>query len=541
MSAGDKTAGGGGITRAAGMVSAATLLSRIFGFIRDCAIAWAFGAGLYSDAFLVAFRIPNLFRRLFAEGVLSAAFIPLFSEFLTKRGKTRTFGLVLAAFRRSSVISAVIVMVSMIAAPLLVYILAPGFAVSSDKYALTVFLTRVMLPYILFISLTAVAMGALNSLGYFGLPALMPFVFNLVLICAVLFISPLLPNPVFGLAIGVLAGGVLQFAILFGFLIKLQFLKISDRLPDSEMARNGLAKISPGLFPTILGAGVYHINILTGSLMASFLPGGSVSHLYYADRLVQFPLGIFAVAAATAVLPSFSVNAAQRDFESIRKTLIKALKLVFFFTLPAMAGLIVLRKPIIILLFKRGLFDLRAAGLTAEALLYFSLGLWAYSASRVLVTVFYGLQDARTPAKIAVMAIIFNIMFCFLFLKPLGHGGLALATAMAAVLQFTFLTYAARSKIGSIFCSDLIKTIAKSIISSVFMGMSVWVLLKALAPVPGDHFSVFLFKIAICIISGIMTYLICSVLSGNIALIKVASRLIKQGDAENAFTKGNND
>jgi putative peptidoglycan lipid II flippase len=352
------------VTKAAGVVGAATLLSRLFGFIRDVVIAWFFGAGLSSDAFFVAFRIPNLLRRLFAEGSLSIAFIPVFTEYLTVKGKEEAFKLAGSAMWLLSMILAVVAVLGILLSPVIIKVIAPGFIDSPEKYFLTVNLTRIMFPYIFFIGLVALSMGILNSLGHFAAPALAPVFLNIAMICSVFFISPYMSDPVTGLAIGVLIGGVLQLALQIPFLIK-KGLYFWQRI---KIFHPGLKRIGVLMLPAVFGAAVYQINILVGTLLASLLPEGSVSYLYYADRLVQFPLGIFAIATATAILPSLSRQAASRDLEAVKATFAHAMNLVLFITIPSMVGLIVLREPIVALLFKRGVFDSEATQLTAYAL-----------------------------------------------------------------------------------------------------------------------------------------------------------------------------
>jgi len=380
------------VTKATGVVGSATLLSRIFGFIRDVVIAGFFGAGLSSDAFFVAFRIPNLLRRLFAEGSLSVAFIPVFTEYLTHRGKEDAFEMARSAVRLLSVLLVAVAVTGIAFSPLIIRIIAPGFADSPEKFTLTIFLTRVMFPYIFFIGMVALSMGILNVLGHFAAPALAPVFLNISIICSVFLISPHMTDPVTGLAVGVVIGGVFQLALQVPFLIKKGFffwqkakifhpgLKKIGRLmlptifgaavyqinmQKAKIFHPGLKKIGRLMLPTIFGAAVYQINILVGTLLASLLAEGSVSYLYYADRLVQFPLGIFAIATATAVLPSLSRQATKKDLQGVRETFSYAMKLIFFITIPSMVGLIVLREPIVALLFKRGAFDATTTHLTA--------------------------------------------------------------------------------------------------------------------------------------------------------------------------------
>lgn len=490
------------VTKAAGVVGAATLLSRLFGFIRDVVIAWFFGAGFSSDAFFVAFRIPNLLRRLFAEGSLSIAFIPVFTEYLTVKGKDEAFKLARAAIWLLSMILAIVAVLGVLFSPVIIKVIAPGFISSPEKFFLTVNLTRIMFPYIFFIGLVALCMGILNSLGHFAAPALAPVFLNIAMICSVFFISPYMSDPVTGLAIGVLIGGVLQLALQIPFLIKkgLYFLQ------RVKIFHPGLKRIGLLMLPAVFGAAVYQINILVGTLLASLLPEGSISYLYYADRLVQFPLGIFAIATATAVLPSLSRQAASGDLEAVKATFAYAMKLVLFITIPSMVGLIILREPIVALLFKRGVFDSKATQLTAYALLYYGIGLWAFSGVRIVVSTFYALQDTRTPVRMAVISIIANIVLGIILMGPLAHGGLALATSLASMLNFGLLIRALKIKLGPLGLRSIAESACKSVLCAAIMGAVVMVVSIFMIPsADGSLYSLF-FGLIGTIIIGFLFY-----------------------------------
>lgn len=491
------------VTEAAGVVGSATLLSRIFGFIRDAVVAWYFGTGLSSDAFFVAFRIPNLLRRLFGEGSLSISFIPVFTEYLSSRGKSEAFDLARSAVRMLSVLLALAALSGVLLAPLIVRLIAPGFSGASGKFHLTVTLTRIMFPYIFFIGLVALAMGILNVLGHFAAPALAPVFLNIAMIGSVFLISPHMDDPIAGLAIGVLIGGVLQLALQLPFLVRKGFFFWQK----AKIYHPGLKKIAILMFPAIFGAAVYQINILVGTLLATLLPEGSVSYLYYADRLVQFPLGVFAIATATAVLPSLSRQAAAKDFASLRETFTHALNLVFFITLPAMAGLIALREPIVALLFRRGAFSIESTHLTAKALLYYSVGLWAFSAVRIVVSTFYSLQDTKTPVQTAAISVAVNIVLGIVLMKTrLEHGGLALATSLASMLNLVLLLRVLSGKLGPLGWRQIIKSAGKTITCSLLMGIVVWVLSICVIPAEGGNFFGLLLGITVSIGIGTLLY-----------------------------------
>ena len=489
-------------TRAAGVIGAFTLISRILGFIRDMVIAWFFGAGLLSDAFFVAFRLPNLFRRLFGEGSLTVAFIPVFSSRISAYGKEEAFRMARSAVRLLAVILVIITLMGIIAAPAIVTLIAPGF--TGDKFSTTVLLTRIMFPYIFFICLVALSMGILNVLGHFAAPALAPVILNLSIIASVLFISPVLSEPIIGLATGVIIGGVLQLLLQIPFLVQNGFYFWQK----ARLFHPGLKKIGRLMLPSVFGAAVYQINMVIVTLLASFLPEGSVSYLYYADRLVQFPLGLFAISMSVAILPSLSRQAAARNMNELNDTFAYAVKLVFFITIPAMAGLIVLRHAIVFLLFERGAFDPTSALMTAETLLYFSLGLWAFSAVRIVVSTFYALQDTKTPVIMAAISVFANIVLSLLLMGPMAHAGLALAASLSSMLNFILLIIALRKKLGPLGWKKIIESIVKSVIYALVMGfcLRVFVFLNP----PADTASTLTLMWIVCagVAIGIFSYIL---------------------------------
>ncbi|MFW5901884.1 MAG: murein biosynthesis integral membrane protein MurJ [Thermodesulfobacteriota bacterium] len=492
------------LTRAAGVISIATLASRVLGFLRDMVIAWLFGAGLVSDAFFVAFRIPNLLRRLFAEGSLSIAFVPVFTEYLTHQGRSEAFRMARSTLRVMAVLLVLLTLAGILAAPYLVKVIAPGF--TGDKFALTVTLTRIMFPYIFFICLVALAMGILNSLGHFAAPALAPVFLNVAIIGAALLLAPRLEQPVAGLAVGVLAGGFLQMMLQIPFLIKKGFYFWRK----APLFHPGLGRIGRLMGPAVFGAAVYQINMLIGTLLASLLPGGSVSYLYYADRLVQFPLGLFGISMSVAILPSLSRQAAAGQFRELSDTFAYAMQLILFITLPAMTGLIVLREPIVALLFERGQFDAESTRMTAYALVFYSIGLWAFSSVRILVSTFYSLQDTVTPVKMASISIAANIILGILLMGPLSHGGLALATSMASVLNFALLAIILRKRLGDLNGKKIIESIAKSVVCAGIMGSVLYGFLTAFPAPPGAPLTRLLPVVTGGVISGAGIYAVAA-------------------------------
>ncbi len=494
------------VVKAAGVVGAATLLSRILGFVRDAVIAWFFGAGFSSDAFIAAFRIPNLFRRLFAEGSLSAAFIPVFTEYVVNNDQDEAFSLARSAFRLLSIILIIATIGGILLSPWIVRLIAPGF--DAQKISLTVTLTRLMFPYFFCIGLMALCMGILNVLGHFAAPAFAPVILNLTIMGSVLFISPTMKTPVIGLALGVLIGGVLQLALQLPILVRKGF----RFWQKTALMHPALKKAGISIIPMTVGGAVYQINIIVGTLLGTLLVEGSVTYLYFADRLVQFPLGIFAIAAATAVLPSLCRQAAIREFDELRKTFAQALKLVFFISMPAMVGLIVLKEPIVVLLFQRGEFDAAATQLTAQAVLYYGLGLWAFSAVRIVAATFFAMQDTRTPVIMAAISIIANIILGLILMKPLAHGGLALATSLASMLNLGLLVHALRSKLGSLGWLGIAQSACKTVLSSVGMGLAVWGTARTVVPAANRTTAGLLGGLTASIVIGLCIYGVLSYL-----------------------------
>ncbi|MDL2274912.1 murein biosynthesis integral membrane protein MurJ [Desulfosarcina sp. OttesenSCG-928-G10] len=472
------------VTRAAGVVGAATLLSRIFGYLRDMVVASFFGAGMAADAFITAFRLPNLLRRLFGEGSLSIAFVPVFTETLIRGDRENACRLAISALKLLLLVLMVVTLAGILAAPWIIRVIAPGFAVSPEKLALTITLTQVMFPYIVFIGLVALCMGILNVMGHFAAPAIAPVLLNVAMIGAVVTVSWFSETEtvrIMGLAVGVLIGGALQLALQLPYLVRygIRFWKRSG-LWHPAMKQVGLL-----MLPTIFGAAVYQINILMSNLLASLLAEGSISYLYYADRLIQFPLGIFAQAAATAVLPALSRQCATKDMTGAGDTFSYALSLVLFITLPAMAGLIVLRDPIVTLLFGRGAFDARTTQLTADAVLYYCVGLWAFSAVRIVVSVFYAFQDTRTPVRTAAVSIAVNILLGIILMGPMGHCGLALATSIASMVNLVMLVYVLKKRLGTIHWQRISISAGKTLLASALMAAAVTGLFRLMMPGTG--------------------------------------------------------
>ncbi len=462
------------VAKAAGVVGAATLASRIMGYIRDMVMSWAFGTSAAADAFYVAYRIPNLLRELLAEGSMSAAFIPVFTEELATKGKDDARRLANAVFARLLVILSVLTLFGVLFAPQIVRTIAWGWKAGAqhDAFRTAVLLTRVMFPYLLFIGLAALAMGMLNSLRSFLMPALSPVMLNICIISTVVLLTPRMPMPILAAAVGVMLGG------LFQFLIQLPGLRKAGMMlrPEFKPGHPGVGRVGRLAAPIFLSSSVTQVNIFIGTILASFLATGSITYLFYGMRFIHFPLGIFGIAVATAILPTLSTHAAKQEMEEFRETLSLGLRLVFLIMFPAMAGLITLSVPIVNLLLEHGQFDRASTLGTAAALLYYAVGLWAFAGVRIVAQAFYSLQDTKTPVKIAVVAVLTNITLstAFILWTPLAHGGLALATSIAAMVNVGLLTVKLRRKIGRMDGRRIFLSLAKIVPASIAMGTIGW-------------------------------------------------------------------
>lgn len=459
-----------GITKAAGVIGLATFLSRVLGLVRDMVVANSFGAKMVADAFYVAYRIPNLLRELFAEGSMSAGFIPVFTEYLTNKSKDEAKGLANAVFTIVFLTLSGITLLGILLAPVIVRILAPGFLSDPEKYNLTVFLTKIMFPYLLFIGVAALVMGILNSLRSFLAPALSPVALNVAIILSVFLLSPRMEDPIVGIAIGVIIGGFLQFLIQTPSLRN----KGISLKPSLHISHPGVKRIGHLLLPASLSSSVNMINIFIGSILASYLVTGSITYLFYGMRFIHFPLGIFGIAVATAILPTLSTHAAKGDDVALRDTLSFGIRLVFFITIPSMIGLIVLRVPIVNLILQRGEFDYTATIGTAHAVLYYAVGLWAFAGVRIVLQAFYSIQDTNTPLRVGFLGVGSNILFSLLLMGPLGHGGLALANSLAASLTLFFLTSILRKRLGRIDGRRILRSLWRVLFASTFMGIIGW-------------------------------------------------------------------
>ncbi|KQC11277.1 MAG: hypothetical protein APR62_10285 [Smithella sp. SDB] len=494
------------VAKTAGIVGAATMVSRIFGLLRDTVIAAFFGANWMTDAFWVAFRIPNMFRRLLGEGALTISFVPVFTEYLQKKTKEEALELAYSAFTFLSIILVAISILGIILSPLLVGLIAPGFISEPQKFSLAVFLNRLMFPYIIFISLVALCMGVLNSFRHFTAPAISPVMLNIAMITSAFVLRTFFAEPIVALALGVLIGGILQLAMQWPFLLKFG-VRLKFRL---NLRHPGIKQISLLMIPAILGAGVTTINVFVGTILASLLPGGSVTYLFYADRIMELPLGIFAIAIGTAALPSFSKHVVAGNMNELKSGISFSLRLMLFLTIPAMVALMMLNLPIISVLFQRRAFDIQASIYTAQALFCYALGLWAFSVLRVFVSSFYSLQDSKWPLKAAIIAMIVNVTASVTLMHPLKHNGIALAGSIAACVNVFTLAYVLKKKIGAFLDQAFFISIFKIIVSAIFM---LAVIFFVDFVMPWDIYADFrtrLLYLIISIFAGAASFFICA-------------------------------
>jgi putative peptidoglycan lipid II flippase len=464
------------IARPAGTVAFFTFLSRILGLVRDMVVAFSFGAAAHADAFFVAFRIPNMLRRMVAEGALTASFLPVYVDHLENRDPEDAQRVVDMVFTILTAALAVIALLGVALSPWIISVFAPGFLNVPGKFELAVSLNRIVFPYIFFVSLVALCMGILNARGHFAAPAASPILLNVFMILGALWLSRWCNPPIYGLAIGVVVGGIFQ------FLLQLPALAAKGiRIrPDFSFRHPAVKRIGLLFLPAAFGAAVYQLNIFVSNLLASFLPEGSISYLWYASRLLEFPLGVFGMALATAAFPSLSQQSSRQDASRFLGIFEDTLGLITFLTLPAMVGLILLRLPIVEVLFQRGAFGALTTLQTSEALLYYCIGMWPIAAGRIVVSAFHSVQDTRTPVKLSLIAFVANVILSLLLMGPMRHCGLALANSLSSLLNAGMLFYCFRGRMGKWGLGWVKDTGLKVLLASVIMGLALVALERVL-------------------------------------------------------------
>lgn len=471
----------GRILRSGAVMSLGTMASRILGFVRDMIFARFFGTAAGADAFVVAFRIPNLFRDIIGEGAANSSFVPVMTEYKQARpAELRDF--LNSVFFWAFSILVLISVAGVLLAPLIIYAIAPGLASSPERLTLASDLTRIMFPYLVLIGLTALFSAIQFTFGAFTLPAFGPCLLNITLILATLMSVWWLKEPVYGLAAGVVAGGVLQAWFQWRPLKKYG---IRFRWP-AQVFHEGVRRVGRLLLPRILGTAVYQLNVFIDTICASlsFIVGpGAISAIYYANRLVFLPLGVFGVALAVAVLPVFSRQALAENREDFKKTLVFALENIFFVMLPMTVFFCLLSRPIVRVIFQRGAFDSYSASITSDALFFFSLGLMAYGGVKILVAAFHALQDTRTPVKVAVLALIVNTVLNVLLMFPMKIAGIALASSVASFVNLIVLSVLLGKKVGVSF-SCLKGFFVRIVIAGLGQALAVWALWRGLSAIP---------------------------------------------------------
>ncbi|MFT7655319.1 MAG: putative peptidoglycan lipid II flippase [Porticoccaceae bacterium] len=432
-----------GLLRSSGVVSFFTMLSRVMGLARDVVFARVIGAEAFADVFFVAFKIPNFFRRLFAEGAFAQAFVPILGEYREQGSQAAVRSLISRVSGTLGLTLLLFTLVIVLAAPAMAAIFAPKWFFNDPlKFTATAEMLRITFPYLMFISMTGVAGGILNSYDRFAVPAFTPILLNISLIAAALIAAPMFEQPAFALAWGVLIAGILQFIFQIPFLLRIHMLPA----PKVDWHHPGVRKILKLMGPAIFGVSVSQINLLLDTMLATFLPTGSVSWLYYSDRLSELPLGVFGVAIATVILPNLSRHHAASSTQEYSETLDWALKMILLIAVPASAALVLLAEPILVTLFYYGdVMTLRDMSMATLSLRAYALGLIAFMLIKVLAPGFFARQDMRTPVRIGIIAMVTNMVLNILFVVPLhfywqiGHLGLAAATSVAAFLNAILL------------------------------------------------------------------------------------------------------
>lgn len=490
------------VAHAAGVIGLATLCSRILGFARDIVIARLFGIYVYAQAFVVAFKIPNLFRDFVGEGATNAAFVPVFSEYHLRHTKEEFWELANVVLNLLLVILSAITVLGIIFSPWIVRLMAPGFIDSPEKLEITIRLNRIIFPFVLLACLSAYSMGILNSLKHFAAPAFAPCLLNIaIIVCAMLF-----GEGIKGLASGVLIGGVLQLAVQVPVLYKKGF-----RLDLFRRFRHPAAiSIFRLMIPRVASSCIYQLNNFVDTIFGSLswiVGEGGVAVLYFSYRLILFPLGIFSNALSQAILPAFSEHALDNNHDRLRRALSWGLRATFFVILPASAGFIVLARPIIATLFGGGRFDAASVEPTAGALFFYSIGLFAYAGTKILQSCFFALKDTRTPALAAGLSLVLNIIFITLLMYPLKIGGIALATSISSSIAFFVLFFILEKKIGDFGAAGIALSFARILAASVCMGAVSLVISQKTVSLAAGRLGAVL-NLCLALGSGVVSYVI---------------------------------
>ncbi len=488
-------------------VGGMTVISRVLGLVRDILVAAVLGAGPLADAFFVAFKLPNLFRRLFAEGAFSAAFVPQFAGYLESHGKevARVFAEQALSVLLWALLGFVIILE--LAMPWVMLGFAPGFAGSPEQFDLAVLLTRITFPYLLFISLVSLLAGVLNSLGRFAAAAATPILLNLCLIGAILWLVRFTPTPAHALAWGVAVAGMVQFCWLLVHVLRAGFYL---RLPFPRVTRSVRVMLAR-IVPVAIGAGVYQISLLIDTVIASLLPAGAISYLFFADRVNQLPMGVVGVAVGTALLPLLARQVRAGDEAAARHSQNRALEFTLFLALPAAAALIVIAGPVVTVLFERGAFTAEDAAATAGALTVYVTGLPAYVLIKGLTPGFFARGDTATPVKIGLLAVAVNLVLNLILMGPLLHIGIAAATSVSAWLNAALLAIVLHRR-GHFAVDASLKTrVPRMVIASTCMGVALFAGLGQVEPLLAGVLPERIFALAVLVAGGLIFYGVLSV------------------------------
>jgi putative peptidoglycan lipid II flippase len=518
----------GQVVRALGGIASATLLSRLLGFVRDMVVARAFGAGPITDAFFVAFRIPNILRRLLAEGALSTAMIPVFTDYVARDDQPALHRMLRAVLGLSLLALTVTTVLGIVLTPYILQVIAPGFMDDPTQASLAVRLTRIMFPYLLLVGLAAMATGILNSRGRFFASAIGPAVLNVGMIAAVLLLARHVDPSIVSLAIGVLAGGLGQLLVQIPSLSAIGLLLA----PSSDLRHPAIARITRLLLPAVFGLAAVQLMVFVNTLLASLLPQGSISYLYYADRVMEFPLGVFGIALASASLPVMSRHAAARDNRALADTLSFALRLALYVSLPATVGLVVLRTPIVRVLFERGRFGPAETLATAEALAWYAIGLAGFAGSRIAAQTFYARGEAATAVRWGIVSIAANVVAALALMGPLGHAGLAGAASVGSYVNLAALLVIARQRLGRLGGRALLGGALRTVLATAPLAALCWLALALWPARPS--FVIDVAWLAATIGAGACVFWAASValgISERTALLRLARRRPRDDDA----------
>lgn len=469
------------LAKSAGVIGAATMTSRLLGLVRDQVLAFLFGAGDQMDAYNIAFRIPNLVRDLFAEGAMSAAFVPTFTRTLTNEGRDRAWRLGNLVVNALLLATGVVVVGGMVFATPITTLFASAYSAVPGKLELTVSLTRIMFPFLMLVAVAAALMGMLNSLHRFFIPAISPAMFNIGSIVCTIGLAPFMPSlglPVMAApAIGVLVGGFGQMAVQWPAVRREGY----RYRPALDFRDEGLRRVLVLMGPGVIGLAAVQINLVVNSILATGEGTGAVSALSYAFRLMYMPIGIFGVSIATAVVPTLSRHAARNDTAGMRETVSNGLRLMLMLNVPATVGLIVLATPIVALIFEHGRFTPAHTAATASALACYAPGLVGYSAVKIAVPSFYSIHDSRTPVLVSAATVLLNVVLNLTLVRAMGFEGLALGTAISAVFNATVLLWVLRSKLGGLDERRVATSFARIGLASLAMGLAAWAMDFAIA------------------------------------------------------------